>query len=379
MKLIPRTRTKRLQAIVVVVAVIMGLVVAITGKQYYDSNNAPLAVCGDFRDALGLYPGNKVNVLGVQVGNIISIDPATDHVTVHMTVDRKVTLPADLAAITVTNSIVTDRHVELSPYKGGGTFDYRHCIPLARTKTPVGFTEDLRAMTKFGDDLTAKPANSLVEEPAPTILGDSLASIAKQVRDTAQPLNGSIRNVSDILGDSAMAMNFVLKNILARIKEITTGLNTSQYGLQYAVDAITDTENIANRVLPDVVEIIHDIAVWVPPLVNLLLYKWGRPLVALMDAIVPPIDKALKDVPAMSAFLGQIPPAMQGALRMFNQNLGGGMLHYTPPTIGMSGQLAQDVCGVAKAWYPPCNRDFSQGATMDLGIMQLLLSSAGAR
>ncbi|MEV6768519.1 MlaD family protein [Nocardia sp. NPDC051030] len=379
-RIFPPTRKGRIRAVLVVIAVVMGLIVAVTGKEYYDSATEPIAVCAEFRDAVGLYEGNKVTMLGIQIGNVVSIEPREDGVLVRMTVDRNVRLAQNLGAITIANSIVTDRRVELGPaYSGGGTFDYRNCIPKDRTKTPVGFTEAMRAVANLSEDLTGKPHDAPLQEKEPTVLGDSLTRIAQQVHDNAVPLNGAIRNVSDILGDSAAGANYLMGAVLKEFRKISENLDQGTGDGEFLIDATTDALNIVNRIGPDLVGIVGDLAVWVPPLMNLLIYKWIKPIMAGMDGLMPVIFKMLDQVPSFVDFLNNIPPALQGAAKLFDQNLGAGTLQFVPPSFRIDPALAREVCSVAKPWYAPCNRTFADGDTVDLGLVQLMLSAAGGK
>lgn len=376
-RLLPATRNGRLKAGVLVVALVMGLIVAITGKDYYDTNNKPLTLCAEFRDAVGLYEGNKVTMLGIQVGNVVEIEPKTEGVTVWMTVDRKVRLPQNLGAVTIANSIVTDRRVELGPaYTGGGTFDYRSCIPKDRTKTPVGFTEAMRAVANLTEDLTGKPHDSRLQDPTPNILGDSLERIAQQVHDNAVPLNGSIKNISDILGNSAAGANYLMGAILKEMRKFSENLDQSGTDLEFLLAAVTDAADIANRVLPDIVRMISDIGVWVPPIAE-IVYKWGHLIMFAADGAFPIIFDILDHVPGAVDFLTGIPPALQGAWNKFDQNLGAGRLAYVPPSFAIDPEMVQDLCGMVKPWYQPCNRNFAPGETMDLGLVQLMMATAG--
>ncbi|MEU0545319.1 MlaD family protein [Nocardia sp. NPDC005978] len=379
-RILPRTWRARVTAAVGVVALITGLTVAISGKQYYDSTAAPITVCAEFRDAVGLYTGNKVTVLGIQVGNVVGIEPHGDGVLVRMTVNRKVRLPREVGAVTIANSIVTDRRVELGPaYTGGGTFDYRDCIPKERTKTPVGFTEAMRAVANLSEDLTGKPHDAPLQEAPPNVLGDSLARIATQVQDNAVPLNGAIRNMSDILGDSAAGANYLVGAVLKEFRKISVNLDQGAGDADFLLDATTDAVNIITRIAPDLVAMISDIAVWVPPLANLLVYKWGRVLMAGLDGAMPVVFQILDHTGNVVDLVENIPPALAGAAKLFDQNLGAGRLQYVPPSFRIDPTLARDVCAVAAPWFAQCDRDFAPGETVDLGLVQLLLSAAGGR
>ncbi len=224
-------RNRILIAITVISTIVVGVTLAVTGRQYYDTNYGAVSLCAEFRDSVGLYPDNNVTMLGLNVGIVESIEPDGDHVVVHMSVDRNLRLPANLGAVTVASSLVTDRRVELTPpYTSGGTFDSNTCIPKDRTKTPAGFTESLRAITNLSNDLTGKDSNAPAEAPPPNTLSESLAVVAAQVDQSGAPLNQSIKNLSDLLGDTASAANFVLRQVLDNIGKVSQELGDTTGG-----------------------------------------------------------------------------------------------------------------------------------------------------
>src|SRR5689334_8414234 len=95
-------------------------------------------MCAEFTDAVGLYEGNKVALLGIEVGSMTAIVNKPDHVEVDFTVPADLELPADVGAVTYSQSIVTDRHIELTKaYTGGSKFTGPGCIKLDSTKTPI--------------------------------------------------------------------------------------------------------------------------------------------------------------------------------------------------------------------------------------------------
>ena len=51
------------------------------------------AMCAEFTDAAGLYTGNKVQLLGIDVGSITAITNEPDHVEVDFTVRKISTCP----------------------------------------------------------------------------------------------------------------------------------------------------------------------------------------------------------------------------------------------------------------------------------------------
>ena len=117
-----------------------------------------ITVTAHFQDAVGLYPGNAVSVLGMQVGKVDSVVNKGNYVEVTMDIDKKVPIPSDVIAATVSASILTDRHVELTPpYRGGNTLRDGDLIALGHTRTPVEFDKTLSMIDKLGTALRGNP------------------------------------------------------------------------------------------------------------------------------------------------------------------------------------------------------------------------------
>ncbi|CAM5743907.1 MCE family protein [Mycolicibacterium aubagnense] len=117
-----------------------------------------ITVTAHFQDAVGLYPGNAVSVLGMQVGKVDTVVNKGNYVEVTMDIDKKVPIPSDVTAATVSASILTDRHVELTPpYRGGNTLRDGDLIALGHTRTPVEFDKTLSMIDKLGTALRGNP------------------------------------------------------------------------------------------------------------------------------------------------------------------------------------------------------------------------------
>ena len=116
--------------------VLVVLVAAVGWSVLQDKINT-ITVTAQFDSAAGLYEGNTVAVLGMPVGKVTTITPKGGYVEVQFTVDKDVQVPADVQAVTISNSILTDRQIELTPpYRGGPTLQNHDTIGLNRTKTP---------------------------------------------------------------------------------------------------------------------------------------------------------------------------------------------------------------------------------------------------
>jgi phospholipid/cholesterol/gamma-HCH transport system substrate-binding protein len=160
-------------------------------------------MCAEFADAVGLYPGNKVALLGIEVGSTTAIINKRDHVEVDFTVPTDLDLPADVGAVTYSQSIVTDRHIELTkPYTGGPKFTGPECIKLNSTKTPISVSETFGAIGKLADAIL-DPQNG--QDPSQALgvhaINESLRAAGRSLDGTGPGLNQTLRNLVTMLAD----------------------------------------------------------------------------------------------------------------------------------------------------------------------------------
>ena len=83
---------------VLTIVAVAGTAASATGVM--DIRTRTSSVCAEFTDTVGLYEGNSVTMLGVEVGTVTRIESADTSVVVTMDVDDTVTLPADVGAVT---------------------------------------------------------------------------------------------------------------------------------------------------------------------------------------------------------------------------------------------------------------------------------------
>ncbi|WP_373864317.1 MlaD family protein, partial [Nocardia salmonicida] len=81
----------------------------------HDGLGRSTKITADFENIAGMYEGNEIMVLGLAVGKVDKIVPKGTYVEVHMTIDSGVKIPKDAIAAIISPSIVTDRHIEVSP------------------------------------------------------------------------------------------------------------------------------------------------------------------------------------------------------------------------------------------------------------------------
>ena len=104
---------------ILVPLVVLGFVVAAAAAEH--GGDTGKTVVAHFPRTISVYEGSDVRVLGVPVGTVTRVEPTGTDVTVTMTYDGEVRLPADARAVIIAPSVVGDRYVQLTPaYSGTG-------------------------------------------------------------------------------------------------------------------------------------------------------------------------------------------------------------------------------------------------------------------
>lgn len=203
-----------------------------------------------FDSAAGLYEGNDVAVLGMPVGRVTSLEPQGTRVKVELAVDSDIDIPKDATAAIVNTSIVTTRHIELTPvYTGGDKLAAGGT--LAHTASPVEIgtlfdTIDSLVDNLKGEEGGEKPIADLVDiasgvadgngerlRDALTALekagglassnADGIGEIIKTISELSSTLTAnypkmlafsdSVTQVSEMLGDQSPGLQATLANV----------------------------------------------------------------------------------------------------------------------------------------------------------------------
>ncbi len=197
--------------VVVLVAAGLALVVvfAAVGWSFLRESINTISVTAQFDSAAGLYEGNTVAVLGMPVGKVTRITPKGGYVEVEFTVDKDVQVPADAQAVTISNSILTDRQIELTPaYSGGPTLRNHDTIGLNRTKTPVEFARVLDVLDKLAGSLRGD--------------GRGNGPLADVVNAGAAIADGNGQDMKDALGELSNALRLSSDNGAVTRDQLTT-------------------------------------------------------------------------------------------------------------------------------------------------------------
>ncbi|GAB2644480.1 MCE family protein [Gordonia jinhuaensis] len=212
-----------------------------------------------FDNVAGLFPDNDVDVLGMPVGRVLSVDPDGQRVKVRMTVDKSVTLPASATAAIVNSSIITTRHVELAPtYSGGPKLADGAVITKTRSPVQIGDLFDsvdrlVSALSTTADG--SKPVGDLLDAVSGATAGNGRA-----IRTSIDELGKAAQlgaNNGDALATLITRLESITSTLVAGypkmlafsrgVTQVSDLLARQAPGLQGTLDAINETlENTSN-------------------------------------------------------------------------------------------------------------------------------------
>ncbi|GEE03306.1 putative MCE family protein [Gordonia spumicola] len=206
-----------------------------------------------FDDVAGLFEGNDVAVLGMPVGRITNVEPQGTRVKVQFTVDNDVPVPEDVTAAIVNTSIVTTRHIELTPAytKGpqlgdGGT--------VAKTESPVEIGTLFDAIDSLvrnlsGDKPGTGPIADLVDVTSGIADGNgaklrdalnALSSAAKTGADNGDAITDILKSMSTLT--SALTDNYPkMMRFSSSMTEVSRMLGDQSVGLVSTLDDLNRT------------------------------------------------------------------------------------------------------------------------------------------
>jgi virulence factor Mce-like protein len=185
-------------ALIVAAALIAG------GVLVYQGTHKGSQITAYFSEAIGVYPGSTVRVLGVPIGTVDAVQPEGTGVKVTMTVNAGVPVPVGAKAVVVAASVVSDRYVQLTPpYTGGARLAAGAVIPVSRTAVPVEVDQIYTSISRLSQALGPNGVNrsgalsELVKTGAANLNGNgaSLHEMITQFGALSRTLGGNSGNL----------------------------------------------------------------------------------------------------------------------------------------------------------------------------------------
>ncbi len=127
----------RSRRVIIALVVALALLAGFVGYRLYNKLTTNTVVAY-FPEANALYPGDKVQIMGVRVGSVDKIEPAGDKMKVTFHYKNKYKVPANTSAVIVNPTLVASRNIQLEPpYTGGPVLADNAVIPIERTQVPT--------------------------------------------------------------------------------------------------------------------------------------------------------------------------------------------------------------------------------------------------
>ncbi|WP_328715999.1 MCE family protein [Nocardia salmonicida] len=197
-----------------------------------DTLGISTTITADFENIAGMFEGNEVMVLGLAVGTVDKIIPKGTYVEVHMSIDGDVKIPKDAIAAIISPSIVTDRHIEITPpYTGGEALKSGDHLPKARTRTPVELDTMIKTIDQFAAALKPEPGQEGLGPLSGRVLYPVLNGNGQKIRETLDALSGALKVGVD--NKDAIA------NIIIKLNELTTMLADNDQSVRDFSDRMT--------------------------------------------------------------------------------------------------------------------------------------------
>ncbi|MGH3516646.1 MAG: MCE family protein [Haloechinothrix sp.] len=206
----------------IAIACVLGLVVA--GGLWWTLKDAGTkTVTAYFPTAIGLYEGNSVRVLGVEMGRVEHVEPQGERIKVEMSYDRGVRIPADAGAVIVAPSLVSDRYIQLTPaYTGGPVMQDGATVPEDRTAVPLEIDDLYDTTHELATALGPEGAN---EEGSLSLF---LETVAANLRGNGENLNETVTQMGQLSKTLSGNKNDLFATITNLAEFSTTLANSEQ-------------------------------------------------------------------------------------------------------------------------------------------------------
>ncbi|MFF3574090.1 MCE family protein [Nocardia jiangxiensis] len=152
-----------------------------------------------FENTNGLFVGDRVKILGVDIGTIDAIDPDGNRMRVKFHYNARYKIPAQAKAVILSQSLISARAIQLTPaYTGGPQLADGGQIPLERTAVPIEWDDLRKQLQSLADSINPTQQNKA------GALGDFVNSAANalsgkgdQINDTLNKLSNAMTTLSD--------------------------------------------------------------------------------------------------------------------------------------------------------------------------------------
>ncbi|SNR70597.1 virulence factor Mce family protein [Haloechinothrix alba] len=248
----------------IAIACVLGLVVA--GGVWWLQQDGEKTATAFFPAAIGLYEGNTVRVLGVDMGTVEAVEPVGDRVKVTMSYHSEVDIPADAKAVIVAPSLVSDRYVQFTPaYTGGPVLEDGAMVPQERTAVPLEIDDLYESTNRLADALGPEGANedgslsNLISTLAENMDGQGenfnetitkMGQLSETLSGSSEELFGTVRNLAEFTSTLADSDEEV-RRFEEQLADISGFLADERENLGAMVEQLGVTLDMVQRFIED--------------------------------------------------------------------------------------------------------------------------------
>jgi virulence factor Mce-like protein len=309
------------------------------------------------------------------VGKVTSIAVKDTYVEVKLEIQSGVDIPADVEAVTVSTSILTDRHVELTPaYPGGPKLKNGDVLSLARTRTAVEFDRTLAMVDKLsralaGDGQGRGPLADLVG------LGSQITSgNGSNIKATLDQLSEALRLGTDN-GDYTRKNVQAIASKLAELTQAAADNDTAirEFGsnIRNLSDILADEELGSGTTGATINQVLDQTAA---------LLENNRDGLKSSVAGMRTITTAVNDYRReLAEFFDVSPLAIDNVYNAIDPNAGSLRVHVLIDKVFFNGQLAKEICNLMGLTQLGCSTGTLADYGPDFGMTGMLKVMAGVQ
>jgi phospholipid/cholesterol/gamma-HCH transport system substrate-binding protein len=223
---------------------ILGVSIANTGVSNTNSYNAV------FSDTTGLIPGSDVDIAGVRVGEVNSVNVVDRNLAlVNFSVQSDRTLPSSVTATIYYLNLVGQRYINLAQSAGpvNGTLPPGGTIPLSQTTPPLNLTALFNGFQPLFQALSPNEVNQLSGEIIQVLQGEggtlqtmiaSIGSLTTALAAKDKVIVAVIDNLNSVLKTINSRGND-LSDLITTLQELVSGLAADRQPIGNAISALS--------------------------------------------------------------------------------------------------------------------------------------------
>jgi phospholipid/cholesterol/gamma-HCH transport system substrate-binding protein len=220
------------------IVLLIGLAVKIGQISLFSSR---YALSAQLTDATGLATGDPVNIAGVPIGQVGSINVQHGHAVIQMSINDSVKLHQSSDVGMRWQNLIGQKEIELFPDKSGRVLKAGSTIPLSHDVTDASIDTFLNTLGPLLTSINPHEANEFVENVSGALEGDT-AQI-NQLINSGAVVSTTVQQLDSQVGSVIGNLNQVLTALASRsgdIDSLVTNLQTVSSSLA-AKNTLLDT------------------------------------------------------------------------------------------------------------------------------------------